>query len=336
MTRGRLSFIPCKSGRYFTEEIVKFLQDICPSDDIRMIKCKDEKFANGEVKVVLNECIRGDDVYVVQCLHDLDSGRSVNDLLMSLVTAIDAARRSDAARITAIAVPYPYARQEKQKAREAITAAIVSKLLEDVGADNVMTLDIHAPAIAGNFQKAIFFNLHAVYAITDYFVKEHKDITDNLIVVSPDIGGTARIDVYAKVLKTNMAIISKERDYKKVNEIKSMMLIGDVKDKDCLLVDDMVDTAGTIVGAVELLKNSGARNIYVACSLPLLSGPAIERLDDLYQKGLLKMLVGTDVIPRGSEFKLEHPWYKTVNMAPFFAKVIRGINNDESVGMYLV
>ncbi len=334
--RGKLSFISCSAAKYFCKEVVEYLKNTCPTDSIKEINTRTDAFANGEIKVVIEECVRGNDVYIIQCFQDNFNNRSVNDLLIEMITAIDAVRRSDAARITAILLPYPYARQEKQKAREAITSAIIAKILEDVGADSVMTIDIHAQAIAGNFRKAIFFNLHAVHAITDYFIKEHKEKLNNLIVVSPDIGGTARIDIYAKTLKTELAVIAKERDYKKVNVIKSMKLIGNVKDKDCLIVDDIVDTAGTITTAIPLLKEKGAKNIYVATSLAMLNGPAIEKLDQLYKKDMLKMVVGTDVIQRPNEFYNKYPWYKCVKMAPFFAKVIKGINHDESVGIYLV
>lgn len=326
----RLSIIACNSGRYFVNEMLATLLDIMPIDKFRLIKTKQVYFANGEVKTVIEEPIRGDDVYVVQCLEDPVSEKSLNDKLMALMTAIDAARRSDAHQVTAIVLPYPYARQDKQGAREPITASFLARFLEELGVDKVITLDVHAEATAGFFRKAIFFNLHASHALMRYVKKTFLPDLQDLVVVSPDAGGTKRAKFFAKTMRAKLAIVYKERDYSTVNKIEKTTLVGDVRDKHVLIVDDMVDTGGTVESVILMLKENGAKNIYFACSHALLNGQAIERLDYLYKKGYLKAVIATNTVFRGKQFSETYPWFHSVSIAPFVAKVIKNVNSGDS------
>lgn len=331
MGRGKLGIIACSSGRYFAEKMLEKLGPICKEGECRIISTKESTFANGETKTVINEHIRGDDIYIVQCVDDPLSEKSINDLIMELITAVDAARRSDANYVTAVVFPFPYARQEKQASREAITASVLARTLEDTGADGVMTLDVHADAIAGFFRKAIFFNLYATHAIIRYFTKEFNIDPQDLVVVSPDAGGAKRARFYAKTIGSKLAIFNKERDYSKVNVVNKVTLIGDIKGKKhALVVDDMIDTGGTMCRVAEMLKDEGIENIYVACSYAFLHGKAVEKFSDLYKRGIIKAMIGTDVIYRGKEFEKEHPWYKAVSMAGFFANIIKKVNEEKS------
>lgn len=330
MGRGKLGIIACSSGKYFAEEMLKTLGTICQPGECRLIDTKESTFANGETKTVINEHIRGDDIFIVQCVDDPLSEKSVNDLFMELLTAVDATKRSDAGHITPVVFPFPYSRQEKQGAREPITASIVVRTLEDAGATGIMTLDVHAEAIGGFFRKAIFFNLYASHAIIRYFTKQFNIDPLDLVVVSPDAGGAKRARYFARTIGSKLAIVNKERDYSKVNVVEKVTLIGDIKKKNALIVDDMIDTGGTMCSVAELLKEKGVENIYMACSYALLHGKAVERFDDLYKRGIIKAVIGTNVVHRGEEFEKNYPWYKSVSMASFFAKVIKKINEEKS------
>lgn len=330
-SRGQLTLLACNSGKYFAEQMLNTLKTVRKRNDaFRLVPSTEVAFPNGEVKVTINEAIRGDDVYIVQALEDPLAKNSINDRLMALITAIDAARRSDAAYVSAILLPYPYSRQDKQKAREAITAGLVAYILENIGADNVLTLDVHAEAIAGFFRKATFFNVFPTHTIVRFLKKNFaKDMT-NLTVVSPDVGGAVRARFYAKILHADLALINKERDYSSISRVEKVTLIGHVKDKNVLIVDDMVDTAGTMYSVAKLMKEKGAKNIYLATSYALLHGPALDRLRQLHHDGMMAAFIATDAVYRGEEFKKQQPWFYPVTIAPFFAKIINHINHLES------
>ncbi len=299
-SRGVLSLIACNSGRSFAERIIKALNRIARQEnDKTVFRLKDTEeivFPNGEVKVVINEFIRGDDVYIIQCIDDPLSDRSVNDNLMAVVTAIHAAYQSDPDHITVVIPQYPYSRQERRKTREAISAKLVANLLEAAGAQRVLTLDIHAEAIQGFFNFTKLEDMHASGEIIDY-IRENLNLDlKNLVVTGPDVGSADRARHYSKVLETDLAIVDKARDYTKVSKVESMRLVGDVKDKDALIVDDMIATGGTLIQAATLLKEKGARDIYVAVSLPFFNGNAVERIDRAYADGIIKMIIGTDAV----------------------------------------
>ncbi|HEY9844540.1 MAG TPA: ribose-phosphate pyrophosphokinase, partial [Candidatus Obscuribacterales bacterium] len=295
-SRGRLSIISCDSGKAFSQRIVSHLnQLIGRHSDTCLRTSREVFFSNKEVKTVIEDNIRGDDVYIVQCMDDplLRNERSVNDNLMALCTAIDAAYNSDADRITAIIPQYPYSRQERKKGRESITARQIAMFLECSGADRVITLDIHAEPIEGFFRKGHFENIHASRTIIDHIRRRSSPIPD-LTVVAPDVGSVERARFYSRELKADLAVVDKVRDYSRPSQIESVRLIGDVKDRNILITDDMIATGGTIVNATKLLRSKGAKDIYLVSSLPYFNGAAVEKLDVAFKEGLIKSVIGTD------------------------------------------
>ncbi|GAB4379560.1 MAG: ribose-phosphate diphosphokinase [Calditrichia bacterium] len=338
-SRGALSIIACDSGRSFAERIVQKLNSIAKEQseslEYRIRDTKEIIFPNGEVKVVINEFIRGDDVYIIQCMDDPLSNRSVNDNLMALVTAIHAAYQSDPDHITAVIPQFPYSRQERRKTREAISAKLVAQLLELSGAQRVLTLDIHAEAIQGFFNYTKLEDMHASGEIIDYLCNNLKLDTSNLVVTGPDVGSADRARHYSQRLKTDLAIVDKERDYSKDGQITTMRLVGNVKDKDVLIVDDMIATGSTLLNSAAILKEKGAKDIYAAVSLPFFNGKAVEEIQRAYEKGILKLVIGTDAVFWGETFVQNTPWYREVSVAPLFAKVIYNINRKRSVSQLL-
>jgi len=337
-TRGRLCLIACRSGREFTKRIIEELDKIYAQDqtlDRFQFTSSDEVvFANREVKTVVNDSVRGQDIYVVQCVDDpMAPDRSVNDNLMAVCTAINAAYNSDAASVTVVLPQFPYARQERKKTRESITAQQVARFLETSGANRIITIDIHSEAIEGFLWRAHLDNLHAHRVISSYF-RQHIAIP-NMIVVAPDVGSADRGRTYAGALGTGLAIVDKERNYEQPSTIKRMNLVGDVRGKNVFMGDDLVATGGTLLNAARLCKDKGAEKIFFACTLPFLSGKACDMFDEAARVGLFDSVIGTDAVFRGPEFVAQHPWYHEVSVAPLFARVIHNINVKHSVSALL-
>ncbi len=272
-------------------------------------------FSDGEINVNLGESVRGVDVYVVQ-----PTCTPVNDNLMELLIMIDALRRASAQRITAVIPYYGYARQDrKTKARDPITSKLVANIIVASGADRVLSVDLHAGQIQGFFDIPLD-HLQAVPIIAEYFL--NKKLED-AVVVSPDLGGVTRARNLSDRLQCPLAIIDKRRPKPNVAEV--MNLIGEVKGKNVIMIDDIIDTAGTItLGAQALIKN-GARDVYVCCTHPVLSGAAIERLD----KSCIKEVVITNSIPLSKEKRL--PKIKVLSIAPLLGEAIIRIHEDLSV-----
>jgi ribose-phosphate pyrophosphokinase len=266
-------------------------------------------FSNGEISVGINESIRGADVFVVQ-----STSAPVNDNLMELLIMIDALKRASAGRINAVIPFYGYARQDrKAKSREPITAKLVANLIEAAGADRVITMDLHAPQIQGFFDIPVD-HLYAAPLIVNYFVNKKLD---DIVVVSPDVGGVTRARALATKLEAPLAIIDKRRPKPNVSEV--MNIIGDIENKNCIVIDDMVDTAGSIVNAAKVLKDMGAKDIYVACTHPVLSGPAFERIQD----SVIKELVVTNTIPLPANKPTDK--ITVLSVASLFAEAIKRI-----------
>jgi len=266
-------------------------------------------FSNGEIGVSINESIRGADVFVVQ-----STSTPVNDNLMELLIMIDALKRASAGRINAVMPFYGYARQDrKSKSREPITAKLVANLIEAAGADRVITMDLHAPQIQGFFDIPVD-HLYAAPLIVNYFINKKLD---DIVVVSPDVGGVTRARSLATKLDAPLAIIDKRRPKPNVSEV--MNIIGDIENKNCIIIDDMVDTAGTLVNAGKVLKDMGAKDIYVACTHPVLSGPAFERIRD----SVIKELIVTNTIPLPAGKPVDK--IKVLSVAPLFAEAIKRI-----------
>lgn len=334
--RGRLSVISCDSGRAFGAGLAEALSRIILEADGEpqaVVRASDEvRFANGETKTVIRESIRGDDVYVVQCIDDPLSPRSVNDNLMALLTAINAVYQSDPDSITAVIPQFPYARQDRKRAREPITARVVAAALEDVGARRIITLDIHAPAIEGFFRHAVLENLHAFKEIVAFLRRTIP--LDRLCVVAPDTGRAQMARYYSRALDCDFAVADKVRDYT-TSTIESMRLVGDVAGRRVIIPDDMVATGQTLLNTCRLVLDKGASEVYVVCSHPFFNGDAVEKLDRGFQDGLFRLIIGTDAVWRGSDFVREHQWYREVSLAGLFASVIFNINRRRSVAKLL-
>ena len=301
------------ANRPLAEEIAQHL-------DVRLGDADVSRFSDGEVYVQINENVRGEDVFIVQ-----PTCPPVNDNLMELLVMIDAFKRASARRITAVLPYYGYGRQDrKSQSRVPISAKLVADLITTAGASRVLAIDLHAGQIQGFFNIPVD-HLFAAPVIIDYLAK--KDLED-VVLVSPDAGGVERARAIAKRLRAGLAIIDKRRD--SPNVAVSMYLIGEVKGKDVIVIDDMIDTAGTLIQAVEAVKREGARRV-LACGVhPVLSGPAISRIAG----SDLEELIITNSIPLPPEKRL--PNVHVLSVAPLLGEAIRRIHDEESVSTLFV
>ncbi|MDB4528304.1 ribose-phosphate pyrophosphokinase [bacterium] len=276
-----------------------------------------KKFSDGEVSVEIQENVRGKDVFVIQ-----STCAPTNDNFVELLVLVDALRRASAQRITAVVPYFGYARQDRRvrSARVPITAKVVADCMVRVGVDRVLTVDLHAEQIQGFFDCPVDNVYGSPVLIGDIEKQRYPD----LIIVSPDIGGVVRARAVAKQLDTDLAIIDKRRPQANVAEV--MNLIGDVDGKTCVLVDDIVDTAGTLCTAAAALKTEGASRVISYCTHPVLSGPAIERLNN----SELDELVVTDTIPLSAEARTCTK-IRTLSMSRILAESIRRVSNEESI-----
>jgi ribose-phosphate pyrophosphokinase len=278
---------------------------------------KVSKFSNGETSVDINETVRGADVFLVQTLCD-----PVNDSLMELLIMLDAFKRASAGRITAVIPHYAYARQDrKAKARQPITAKLVADLIHTAGADRVLTMDLHAAQIQGFFDIPVD-NLEGVPMLAKYFGTLNFN-KDELVVVSPDIGGVKRTRKFSEKLEAPIAIVDKRRPKPNVSEV--MNVIGDINGKRVILVDDIIDTAGSITNAADALIKLGATEVYACCTHGVLSGPAMERIEN----SKIKQVVVLDTIPVVENTATSK--IKVLTVANLFAEAIRRIYEDIAV-----
>ena len=274
-------------------------------------------FSDGEIQINLEESIRGCDVYVVQ-----STSAPVNQHLMELLIMIDALKRASARSINIVMPYYGYARQDrKARPREPITAKLVANLLETAGADRAVTLDLHAPQIQGFFDIPID-HLQGVPILSDYFKAKNLD---DIVIVSPDHGGVTRARRMADRLKAPLGIIDKRRPRPNVAEV--MNIIGNIEGKTAILIDDIIDTAGTITLAANALMESGAKEVYACCTHPVLSGPAVERI----QNSSIKELIITNTIPLPEEKKIDK--ITELSVAPLLGEAIIRIHELQSVSV---
>ncbi|KGN03094.1 ribose-phosphate pyrophosphokinase [Clostridium novyi A str. 4570] len=281
------------------------------------------KFSDGEISVNTNETVRGSDVFVIQPTHN-----PVNDNLMELLIMIDAFKRASAGRITAVIPYYGYARQDrKAKARDPITAKLVADLITTAGADRVLTMDLHAAQIQGYFNIPVD-NLRGEPILAKYFLEAGFKERDDVVIVSPDLGSVTRARNFAERLDAPIAIIDKRRP--KANVCEVMNVIGDIEGKTVILIDDMIDTAGTITNGANALIERGAKEVYACCSHGVLSGPAIERIE----KSAIKKLVTLNTINIPNE-KISDK-FEVLSVAPIFAEGIRRIYEDVSISKLFV
>ena len=283
--------------------------------DVELGDIRLEKFANGECYARFMESIRGEDVFLVQSV----SGE-VNDALMELLIMADAAKRASAGHVNAVITHYGYARQDrKSAAREPITAKLVADLLQTAGIDSVTTIDLHQGQIQGFFDIPVN-HLTALNLFADYFAQAGLD---NLCVVSPDVGRAKAAKKMSDLLDADLAIMHKGRPQHNVAEITS--IIGDVEGKNCILNDDMIDTAGTICAGMKVLKERGAKSVHVCATHPVFSGPAYERLEN----SVADEIVVCNTIPVPEEHL--HGKIKTISCAPLFAQAINNVFANDSV-----
>ncbi len=274
-----------------------------------------KKFSDGDTLVNINESVRGNDIFIIQ-----PTCYPVNDNLMELLVFIDALKRSSAKRITAVLPWYGYARQEKKIApREPISAKLVANLITTAGADRILTLDLHAPAIQGFFDIPVD-HLTAINLLTNYIKSKNLD---NLVVVAPDAGATKHAAKIAKKLHCDIAIAHKTRP--KPNVAEASIIIGDVNNKNIVMFDDMIDTAGTMVAVSKLLKENNAQKIFIAATHGVLSGPALERINN----SEIEEVIVTDSYPLNE--KVDNPKIKVVSIASLLGEAIKRIHNGESI-----
>ncbi len=309
---SEIKIIAGNSNKELAEKIAEYI-------GVKVADCHVTTFSDGEISVNINETVRGCDVFVVQSTNE-----PVNNNLMELLIIIDALTRASAGRITAVIPYYGYARQDrKAKARDPITAKLVANLITAAGADRVLTMDLHASQIQGYFDIPLD-HLLGGNLLADYF--NQKTIED-LVVVSPDLGSVTRSRKFANQLdgEVPLAIIDKRRP--KANVCEVMNIIGDVKGKNVIMLDDMIDTAGTITNAANALKEFGAKNIYACCTHAVLSGPAIERIEN----SSISELIVLDTIRLGEEKNIDK--IKVLTVAGTFGEAIRKIFSNESVSV---
>ena len=300
---------------------LKLADEIAQELGISLGNVKLEKFANGEIYARYLESVRGADVFLVQSVCS-GNGFDVNDNLMELLIMIDAAKRASAHSVSAVITHYGYARQDRKAApREPITAKLVADLLTAAGADNIIAIDLHQDAIQGFFDKPVN-HMTAMPIFVDYF--EQKGFkSEELCVVSPDVGRAKAAKKFSTLLDCDIAIMHKDRP--KHNQAEITALIGDVKDKICILNDDMIDTAGSLVAAATTLKAKGAKKIYACATHGLFSGPAYERLEN----SCIEEVVVTNAVPVPLERQTGK--IKVVTLAPLFAQTIKNVYNNGSV-----
>ena len=281
-------------------------------------EAKANRFSDGEISIDIQENVRGKDVYLIQ-----PTCAPANDNLMELIIMVDAIRRSSAGRITAVIPYYGYGRQDRRvrSERMPISAKVMADILERSGIDKVLTVELHSEQIQGFFHIPVD-NVYGTKIFHDDIITQNLN---NKLIVSPDVGGVIRSRALAKVLGlSDLAIIDKRRD--EANKSEVMNVIGDVKDKDCIIVDDMVDTAGTLCNAAIALKKKGARKVLAYTVHPVLSGTAIQKIS----KSDLDQLIVTDSIPLSDSAK-SCKKIRTITLAPTLAEAIRRLNNEESI-----
>ncbi len=315
------------------------------------IPAKFTKFANGEFKTEILTTVRDYNIYIVQDVenhHPLKFNGceepqtlSVNDNIMCLLTTVDAALQADAKRVTVVIPTYPYSRQHQKKGREGLAASRIGQILEYFGVSRIITLDIHSKEIENSFNHLRLENLHASYQMLKVLssVIDLKD--ENLIIVSPDTGSVLRNKFYSSTLKRPLGMIYKERDYSRTsrsankNNITKMKLLGNVKNKNVFMCDDMLGTGGTLLKAMSLLKKRGANKIVAAVSLPFFSGSAIDVFDQAYRDNLFYRVIGTNAVYHSEKTLMRKEWYLSADVSNLFAKSIYRLHYNRSLSSLL-
>ena len=320
MSRGNsLKIIPGSAHPEFSKLISREL-------NVPLSEVKHFRFSDGEIGVSLNESVRGSDVFIIQ-----PTCYPVNENIMELLIMADAARRASAHYVNAVIPYFGYARQDrKAKPREPITAKLVANILAHGGIDRVVTADLHTGQIQGFFDIPVD-HLTGMKLMAGYFKKLfEKELAEHkVVVVSPDAGGVARARKFAMMLNTDIAIVDKRRSYDEANKSEVMDIVGNIKGRVAILVDDIIDTAGTICHAAKGLKDRGADKVFACATHAILSGEAIDRI----KKSAIEKLIFTDTVPLPNEKNIDK--IEQVSIAPLFAEAIRRIHGEESIsGMF--
>lgn len=311
-SNSNIKIFACNSNRELAESIVSKL-------GLKLGDAEVEKFSDGEISVKINETIRGADVFIIQ-----STSYPVNDNLMELLIMIDAMKRASAARITAVMPYYGYARQDrKARPRDPISAKLIANILTSAGASRVLTMDLHCAQIQGFFDIPVD-NLVGSPLLTNFYINKYGDeLEKDFVAVSPDLGSVTRVRKFAEKLNIPIAIIDKRRPKANVSEI--MNIIGDVAGKKVILIDDMIDTAGTITNAANALKERGAIEVDACCTHGVLSGPALQRIQD----SAINELLVLDTIELPEDKKIDK--ITMVSVADLFADAISFIHNGTSI-----
>lgn len=333
-TRAPFSIIACQAGKPLAKKIVRKLSKKT-TREIHLIDAIQVEFANTEIKTIIDESIRGREVYIIQDVENRVNNMSTDQNLRALYTTIDACRRCDAERITAVIPSFPYARQDKQDGRDGITAARVAWELEgEMGVDHVITIDLHNSAIQGFFRKAKIDNLRGGYVLKPYLKRLIKK-PERTLIMPTDLGGAKRANYYAQQLYTDIAFSYKKRDYSRKNSVEKIHVLGEVRDKDVYIIDDMIDTGGTLTKTAEKIKKMGANKVTAVCTLALFNAQAIKDFKKLKEKEILEKVIGTDATFHSKEFLKGNKWFKEISISQYFAEVIYRINRRKSIGALL-
>tara|TARA_B110000967_G_scaffold60568_1_gene62254 strand:- start:1050 stop:1982 length:933 start_codon:yes stop_codon:yes gene_type:complete len=296
----------------------EFAQNVAKHFGCELGNVKLQQFSDGEIQASYEETVRGKEVYIIQPTYSSDS-------IMELMIMLDAAKRASASKITAVLPYYGYARQDrKDRPRVAIGAKLVAKMLAAAGANRIMTMDLHADQIQGFFS----FPIDHMFASSVFLPYLEAQNIDKLTIVAPDTGATKRANNYAKYLNADLAICYKQR--KVANEVSEMTLIGEVKGRNVIIMDDMIDTAGTMCKAAQMIADQGALSVSAMCSHAVLSGPAYERISE----SILKELIVTDSIPLKEGKDISK--IKVLSVAKLFADVIKSVKNHESISTQFI
>lgn len=310
---GGIKLFACNGNKKLAEQIAAEI-------GIKLGKCSVNKFSDGEISINIEETVRGNDVYIIQ-----PTAYPVNDNLMELLIMIDAFKRASAGRINAVIPYYGYARQDrKTKARDPISAKLVANLITSAGANRVITMDLHCAQIQGFFDIPVD-HLYGMPIIVDYYKNKFENDKDDLVIVSPDLGSVSRTRSFAEKLDIPLAIVDKRRPKPNVSEI--MNIIGDVKNKKVILIDDMIDTAGTITNSANKLKEIGAKNVYACCTHPILSGEAIKRIEE----SAIEELIVLDTVDLPKEKCIDK--IKQLSVDKLLASAIQKIHNEEPISV---
>ncbi len=313
ITRKKLYLVSGRVSRYLAEEIASELGEPLGEPNI-------DEFANGELHCRFSESVRGTDVFIIQT-HAAADGRSINDAVMETLIMVDAARRASAKRITVVCPFYAYARQDrKATGREPITAKLLANMFTAAGTKRVVSVDLHSGQIQGFFDQPVD-HLTAMPVL----VEALRGLGDDIVVVSPDTGRVKVAEKYAQTLHADLAFVYKSRRQDQKNVVEAKEVIGDVDGRTCVLIDDMIDTGGTIVAAAELLSARGAKRVLCATTHGVFSGPAIDRL----KNSVIEKVYVTNTLPLPSEKQIDK--IEVLSIAPVIARAIDAVFEDTSV-----